>query len=64
MASSVHGLPVYLLAPGSKSAVIAWIKERHLPSRFGRRLLQDWAEYIGVILTPEDYAQVGWVGHT
>jgi hypothetical protein len=37
-------IPKELLAPSRKVQVIEYIRATALPSRFRRRLLQDWAE--------------------
>jgi hypothetical protein len=51
-------IPVELMQQWQKGAVIAWIKATRLPSRFRRRLLQEWAQAVGVELTGADYQKV------
>ncbi len=47
-----------LLRPERKTAVIEWIRATSLPSRFKRRLLQDWGAAVGVELAGADYEAV------
>jgi hypothetical protein len=46
------------MQPWQKGAVIEYIRATSLPSRFRRRLLQDWGQAVGVELTGADYEQV------
>lgn len=41
-----------------KAAVIEWIRATSLPSRFKRRLLQDWGAAVGAELEGTDYVEV------
>jgi len=58
MATLAEQIPKELLAPEKKAAVIEYIRATSLPSRFRRRLLQDWAQAVGVELTGADYQKV------
>ncbi len=51
-------LPRELLRAERKAAVIEYIRGTSLPSRFKRRLLQDWAAAVGVELEGPDYEAV------
>jgi len=51
-------IPANLLRAEVKVQLIDWIRDQRLPRRFKRKLLQDWAEAVGVKLTGEDYAKV------
>jgi len=46
------------MRPERKPDVILYIKGTSLPSRFRRRLLQDWAAAVGVELEGADYEAV------
>jgi len=58
MASLAEEIPRELLQASRKAAVIEWIRATALPSRFKRRLLQDWAAAVGVELEGADYEAV------
>ena len=58
MASLAEELPRELLQASRKAAVIEWIRATALPSRFKRRLLQDWSAAVGVELEGADYEAV------
>jgi len=58
MASLAEQIPRELLSRDRKAAVIEWIRATSLPSRFKRRLLQDWGAAVGVELEGADYEQV------
>ena len=58
MASLAEQIPAWLMFPHRKEAVIEWIGATSLPSRFKRRLLQDWAAAVGVELEGTDYEAV------
>lgn len=58
MATLAEQIPKELLAPDKKAQVIEYIRATSLPSRFRRRLLQDWAQAVGATVGPEDYAAV------
>jgi len=58
MATLAEQIPKELLAPEKKAAVIEYIRATSLPSRFRRRLLQEWAQAVGVELTGADYQKV------
>ena len=58
MATLAEQIPKELLAPDKKVQVIDYIRATSLPSRFRRRLLQDWAQAVGVELTGADYQKV------
>ena len=58
MASTIEAIPEALRRPERKQAVIEWIRATSLPRRFKRKLLQDWAEAVGVELEGKDYEQV------
>jgi len=58
MKSLAEQIPKELLAPEKKAAVIEYIRATSLPSRFRRRLLQEWAQAVGVELTGADYEEV------
>ena len=58
MATLAEQIPKELLAPERKAEVIKFIRSTSLPSRFRRRLLQDWALAVGVELTGADYEAV------
>jgi hypothetical protein len=51
-------IPSTLMRPERKPDVISYIKATGLPSRFRRKLLQDWATAVGVELDGEDYVAV------
>lgn len=46
------------MRPERKAAVIEYIKGTSLPSRFRRKLLQDWGAAVGLDLTGADYEAV------
>jgi len=46
------------MRPERKPDVILYIRGTSLPSRFRRKLLQDWAAAVGVDLTGADYEAV------
>jgi hypothetical protein len=58
MESLVDQIPAELMRPERKTQVIEYIRATSLPSRFRRRLLQDWAQAVGVELQGADYQQV------
>lgn len=62
MASVADTIPPALLVASRKEAVIEFIRETALPSRFRRKLLQDWGEAVKVDLSAEDYAAVTATG--
>jgi hypothetical protein len=62
MASTAEQIPVELRRPERKQAVIEWIRNTALPSRFKRKLLQDWGELVGVELEGGDYEAVTRTG--
>lgn len=64
MATLAEQIPKELLAPDKKGQVIDYIRATSLPSRFRRRLLQDWALAVGVELTGADYELVVKKGTT
>lgn len=51
-------IPAELMRPEAKEQLIGWLRATGLPSRFRRRLLQEWAEATGATVGPEDYAAV------
>jgi hypothetical protein len=58
VASTAEQIPVELRRAERKAAVIEWIRNTALPSRFKRKLLQDWGELVGVELEGADYEAV------
>lgn len=58
MASTADQIPEELRRPERKAAVIEWINDLHIPSRFSRKLLQDWGVAVGVELQGTDYELV------
>jgi hypothetical protein len=58
MATLATSLPPELLNIHAKYRVIEWIKELGVPSRFRRKLLQDWGAHLGVELSTADYDAV------
>lgn len=58
MATTSGQIPVELLHADRKAAVIEWIRATSLPSRFRRKLLQDWGAAVGVELEGADYEAV------
>ena len=58
MATLAEQIPKELLRPEKKAQVIEFIRATSLPSRFRRRLLQDWAAAVLVALEPADYEAV------
>ena len=58
MANLQDTLPAPLMRPERKPDVITYIKGTSLPSRFRRKLLQDWAAAVGVDLSGADYEAV------
>jgi len=58
MASTVDQIPKELMRPERKAAVLEWIRATSLPSRFRRKLLQEWGAAVGVELAGEDYVAV------
>ncbi len=58
MATSADRIPSELMLSWRKEAVIEWIRDTHLPSRFRRKLLQDWGAEVGVELSGADYEAV------
>ena len=58
MANLAEEIPRELRSKDRKAAVIEWIRATALPSRFKRRLLQDWAAAVGAELEGKDYEQV------
>jgi len=58
MSGIADQLPRELLHAERKTAAIEWIRATALPSRFKRRLLQDWSAAVGVELEGADYEAV------
>jgi len=58
VATLAEQIPPALMHPERKAAVMEWIRATSLPSRFKRRLLQDWAAAVGVELEGTDYEAV------
>jgi len=56
--SLAEQIPRELMQPWRKAAVIEWIRATSLPSRFQRKLLQEWGAAVGVELEGTDYEQV------
>jgi len=56
--SLAEQIPRELLHAERKGAVIEWIRATSLPSRFKRKLLQDWGAAVGVKLEGADYEAV------
>lgn len=64
MASLATEIPLEFLRADAKLKMIVWIKQRNLPDRFARGILEAWAAAVDVTLYPTDYELVGKVGHT
>jgi len=64
MSNLADTIPAPLMRAERKADVITYIRGTSLPSRFRRKLLQDWAKAVGVELDGEDYVAVtdGWPG--
>ncbi len=62
MASTAPEIPIVLMRKDAKYRVIEWIRGLGLPSRFARKLLQDWAGAVEVDLNPTDYDLVSSTG--
>lgn len=62
MASTAPQIPIELMRPDAKFRVIEWIQGLKLPSRFARKLLQDWGEAVGVDLDGTAYELVSTPG--
>lgn len=63
MASVAEVIPGELMHPAAKQGVMRWLQRSQLPSRFRRRVLQEWAETVGATVTADDYeAVIEWVG--
>lgn len=58
MATMGYEIPEELMRPWKKAAVIEWIRNTGLPSRFRRKLLQEWGDAVSVPIVPEDYEAV------
>ena len=58
MATLAEQIPKELLAAEKKAEVIEYIRASRLPSRFRRRLLQEWGQAVDVELTGEDYQAI------
>ena len=58
MANLSDTLPAALMRPERKPDVILYIRGTSLPSRFRRKLLQDWSKAVGVELSGADYEAV------
>lgn len=58
MATLAEQIPPALMHAERKAAVIEWIRATSLPSRFKRRLLQDWGAAVGAELEGTDYVEV------
>jgi hypothetical protein len=58
MASMLDQVPIELLDARRKTEMIAWIRDTHLPSRFKRRMLQEWAEAVSEKMSGADYDAV------
>lgn len=58
MSSLADTLPEELKRPERKPSVIEYIRASSLPSRYKRKLLQEWGKAVGVELSGEDYAAV------
>ena len=64
MVGSFEGaIPVELMRAERKDAVIEFVRSTSLPSRFKRKLLQDWGERVGVELKGADYEAVTRAGN-
>ena len=55
MASLSDTIPIELLRGDRKFQVVEFIRGLKLPSRFARKLLQDWAEAVFIDLNSTDY---------
>lgn len=62
MASTAPEIPILLMRPDAKFRVIEFIRGLSLPSRFARKLLQDWGTAVGVELNGTDYELVSSAG--
>lgn len=62
MASTAPQIPIELMRPDAKYRVIEWIRGLGLPSRFARKLLQDWGAAVGVELDGTAYELVSSAG--
>ncbi len=62
MASTASEIPIELMRPDAKYRVIEWIRGLGLPSRFARKLLQDWGAAVLVDLDATDYELVSKPG--
>lgn len=58
MASILEVIPAELMRPEAKTGLLAWLRASPFPSRFRRRLLQEWGEELGVAVTSADYEAV------
>lgn len=58
MASTSPDIPLEFMRADRKFEVITWINSLKLPQRFARKLLQDWAEAVGVELDTTAYEMV------
>lgn len=54
-ATRLPPIPDRLLVPAAKDLVIAWLRGLVLPERYASRALREWARYVGVSLTVQDY---------
>ena len=64
MASTVQQIPIELMRFDRKLEVIAFIKSLRLPSRFARKMLQDWGEAVQADLDSTAYELVSTPGAT
>lgn len=58
MASLAEQIPLELLRADRKFEAIDFIRALGLPSRFGRKMLQDWGEAVLAELNSTDYQLV------
>ena len=58
MANIATELPAELLNVHAKYRLIEYVRALEVPSRFRRKLLQDWAAHVGAAVGVEDYDAV------
>lgn len=55
MASLLEQIPVELMNPAKKYALMNYLVNLGLPARISRRVLQQWGEALNVTLDSSDY---------
>jgi hypothetical protein len=58
MADLLSEIPLDLMNPAKKYAVINYLVDLGLPARIARQILQQWGDSLNVTIDPGDYALI------